>query len=261
MSERIAVAIVPVRIESQRLPNKALLAESGQPLFLHTWSAAAEAMGRERAFIATDSDAVDAAARDAGATVIRTSRAPRTGSERCAEALRELDLDDEDIVVNVQGDWPEIPARDLASLTRTLRQHPDAATATLCAAVTDPANLADHNVVKVVRSNAENGGQPPRALYFSRAAIPFRRETEGAAGDYPTLRHIGVYAFRARILRGLSAMPSSGLAELESLEQLKLLENGVEMAVLDASGDPWGIETRADYDAFLQRQQNSGNRP
>ncbi|MBL8737434.1 MAG: hypothetical protein JNL12_13470, partial [Planctomycetes bacterium] len=101
---------------------------------------------------------------------------------------------------------------------------------------------ANPNVVKVVR------GLDGRALYFSRAVVPFVKE-----GTFPLRRHIGVYGFQREVLLRIPPLPSSGLAEAESLEQLRFLENGIPMHVLDAAGDPWGIETRSDYDAFLQR--------
>jgi 3-deoxy-manno-octulosonate cytidylyltransferase (CMP-KDO synthetase) len=258
-----AIAIIPVRVESQRLPRKALLAESGQPLFLHTWQQAATAFGAARAFVATDSDEVAAAAETAGAPVVRTSATPRTGSERVAEACQKVHVDgralaDDDIVINVQGDWPEVEPGDLVRLAEHLHGRPGAATATLAAPLTDPARIAEPDVVKVVRGRGvDDDARFQRALYFSRSPIPFARSADVG---YLTLRHIGVYAFKRRILALLGDLPSSGLAEFESLEQLRLLENGIEMAVLDATGDPWGIETRTDYDAFLKRHER-GRQP
>ncbi|MEO6595735.1 MAG: 3-deoxy-manno-octulosonate cytidylyltransferase, partial [Planctomycetota bacterium] len=114
---------------------------------------------------------------------------------------------------------------------------------TLCAPLRDDVALQDPNVVKVVR------GRNGKALYFSRAPIPFVKE-----GTFVMLRHIGVYGFLRETLLRVPALQSSGLAEAESLEQLRFLENDIPMHVLDATGDPWGIETRSDYDAFLQRR-------
>ena len=222
-----------------------MLAESGRPLFLHTWQQAQDASAFDRVLIATDSDEIQAAAEAAGAEVLRTSPSCRTGSERCAEAARELD-ESFGFFVNIQGDWPEVAPADLDALVACLRSSP-APTATLAARMTEPERIADPNVVKVVR---EIGG---RALYFSRAPIPFvRGET-----DITHLRHIGVYAFDRATLLSLPDLPSSGLAEAESLEQLRLLENGISMHVIDATGCPWGIESRPDYDAFLQRRKDA----
>lgn len=236
-----AVAIIPVRVGSQRLPGKALLAESGKPLFLHTWDRARAARSFDVAYIATDSAEVTTAARRAGAPCLATTAAPRTGSERCAEALADLD-DDVRFVVDVQGDWPEIEPSDLDRLVACLRTG-TAPIATLAVPLADAAKIADPNVVKVVR--ARDGD----AMYFSRAAIPFARGSH----DVARLRHIGVYAFERTTLARIPDLPSSGLDEIESLEQLRFLDNGLRIRVLDATGDPWGIETRDDYDDFLRR--------
>ena len=233
-----AVAIVPVRVGSQRLPGKALLAESGQELFLHTCDQARKADNVDVVCVATDDDRVEAAARAHGFEVVRTSAACRTGSERCAEAAQQLACD---AVLDIQGDWPEVEPRDLEALVDDLLTG-TALCNTLCAPLADPAVIANPNVVKVVR------GRSGKALYFSRSAIP-----HVTVGDYPTRRHIGVYGFSRETLLRVPALPSSGLAEAESLEQLRFLENDIDMHVLDAHGDSWGIETREDYDAYLQR--------
>ncbi|MBX3461856.1 MAG: 3-deoxy-manno-octulosonate cytidylyltransferase [Planctomycetes bacterium] len=233
-----ALAIVPVRVGSQRLPGKALLRESGQELFLHTCDQARRAANIDRVVVATDDDVVEAAARRAGYEVVRTSPACRTGSERCAEAAAAIPCQ---AVLDIQGDWPEVEPRDLEALVAQLLAG-EAVCNTLCVPLADPAAIADPNVVKVVR------GRHGKALYFSRAAIPYVRD-----GAFPLRRHIGVYGFARDVLLRVPGLPSSGLAEAESLEQLRFLENDIPMHVLDAHGDPWGIETRADYDAFLHR--------
>lgn len=234
----LALAIVPVRVGSQRLPGKALLRESGQELFLHTCDQARKARNIDRVVVATDDDAVAAAARGKGYDVVRTSPACRTGSERCAEAAAAIACR---AVLDIQGDWPEVDPRDLEAIVDQLLAG-RAVCNTLCVPLGDPAAIADPNVVKVVR------GRNGKALYFSRAAIPYVKE-----GSFPLRRHIGVYGFARDTLLRVPGLPSSGLAEAESLEQLRFLENDIPMHVLDAAGDPWGIETRADYDAFLRR--------
>ncbi len=233
-----ALAIVPVRVGSQRLPGKALLGESGQPLFLHTCDQARQARNIDLVCVATDDDRVEAAARAAGYTVVRTSPSCRTGSERCAEAATAIPCE---AVLDIQGDWPEVDPRDLEAVVDQLLRG-EAVCNTLCTPLRDDDVAQNPNVVKVVR------GRSGKALYFSRAAIPFRKEA-----DHPLLRHIGVYGFARDTLLRIPRLPSSGLAEAESLEQLRFLENDIPMHVLDAHGDPWGIETRSDYDAFLQR--------
>lgn len=237
-----AVAIIPVRVDSQRLPGKALLAESGQALFLHTCEQARRAECFDQVLVATDSPEVAEAARGADFTPVMTSSKPRTGSERCAEAIVDIDAQ---VVVDIQGDWPEIDPTDLRALVAALSgEQSDQACATLCAELEDPVTIADPNVVKVVRGHDGN------ALYFSRSPIPFRRKPQ----PQKVLRHIGVYGFSRSTLLRLPDLPSSGLDEIEGLEQLRFLENGIRIQVLDAHGDPWGIECRSDYDAFLRRR-------
>ncbi len=233
-----AVAVIPVRVGSQRLPGKALLAESGRPLFLHTVAQAQKARSLGAVYVATDDDQVAAAATQADVPVIRTSPACRTGSERVAEAARSIDAP---ALIDIQGDWPEVDPRDLDAMADQLLAG-DVACNTLAAPLADGPARTDPNVVKVVRGRLGN------ALYFSRSTIPFVKQ-----GPFPILRHIGVYGFRRDTLLRVPGLPSSGLDEAESLEQLRFLENDIRIMVLDAAGDPWGIETRPDYDAFLRR--------
>jgi 3-deoxy-manno-octulosonate cytidylyltransferase (CMP-KDO synthetase) len=232
-----AAAVVPVRVGSQRLPGKALLRESGMPLFLHTVFQARKAR-LSGVWVATDDDEVAAAAGERGVPVVRTSPGCRTGSERVAEAAAAIDAE---ALIDVQGDWPEVDPGDLEAMADQLLSGA-ARCNTLAAPLTDPQRIQDPNVVKVVR------GLQGNALYFSRAAIPHVKQ-----GPFPVLRHIGVYGFDRQTLLRVPGLPSSGLDLAESLEQLRFLENDVRIQVLDARGDPWGIETRSDYDAFLSR--------
>lgn len=247
MRATTAVAIIPVRLGSQRLPGKALLADSGQPLFLHTWERAQAAREFSAVYIATDSEEVSSAAEQAGAQVLATSSSPRTGSERCAEAMQALDAD---LAVDIQGDWPEIDPGDLDRMVTSLRSG-EAKCVTLGCQLEDMAKAADPNVVKLVCDRHSS------AMYFSRARIPHR----GAGSEYPCLRHIGVYGFDRETLLSIPNLPSSGLAEAESLEQLRFLENGIKMRVLTAQGEPWGIESPADYAAFLARTREAEAKP
>lgn len=236
-------AIIPVRVDSQRLPGKALLDETGVPLFVHTCEQAARAGCFDDVLVATDSEEVAAATESLdGVRTVITSDRPRTGSERCAEAAVGLP---HKIIVDIQGDWPEVDPADLRRLVERLAEDPDSdrLCATLSASLSDPEKIADPNVVKIARGH--NG----RALYFSRLPIPYDR----AESDRTVLRHIGVYGFTRATLFRVPDLPSSGLDESEGLEQLRFLENDIAIQVLDTTGDPWGIECRQDYDAFLQR--------
>ena len=234
-----AIAMIPVRVDSKRLPGKALLAESGKPLFVHTCEAAARARSLAAVYVATDDDRVEAAAKEHGIEVLRTSPECATGSDRCAEAAQSLDVA---VIIDVQGDWPEVAADDLDSMVSCLMSG-RARCNTLASPLTDDALIADPNVVKVVRGHNDD------AVYFSRSPVPFRR-----GDNEPLLRHIGVYGFTRDTLLSLPDLPSSGLAEREGLEQLRWVENRIPIQVLDAQGDPWGIEARPDYEAFVTRQ-------
>jgi len=232
-----AAAVIPVRVGSQRLPGKAMLRESGMPLFLHTVLQARKAKGLAGVWVATDDDGVAAAAGEHGVPVVRTRPECRTGSERVAEAARSIDAA---ALIDVQGDWPEVDPADLEAMADQLLS--GAAMCNTLAAPLEGDRIQDPNVVKVVR------GLQGNALYFSRAPIPYVKQ-----GPFPVLRHIGVYGFDRTTLLRVPELPSSGLDQAESLEQLRFLENGMRIQVLDAHGDPWGIEARADYDAFLVR--------
>ncbi len=239
------IGIVPVRLGSSRLPGKALLEESGQPLFVHTVRAAREASLLDELVVASDSEEVLASCEQHGIRGLRTSDAPRSGSERCAEALAQLP--DAKIVIDVQGDWPEVDGEDLDRLVRSLDSGA-AGIATLCCPLDHKGDFYDPHVVKVVR--ASNG----QALYFSRAPIPgCKSPEEDAQGWTQARRHVGIYGFRRELLEGLQGQPSSSLEEREELEQLSWLHAGHKILVLDAAGRPRGIETRSDYDAFVRR--------
>lgn len=253
MTAGAAVGVIPVRVDSRRLPRKALLTETGRPLFLHTCDQARAARSLARVVVATDDAEVAAHARTAGYQVAMTSTRPRTGSERCAEACATIECE---FVVDIQGDWPEVDPADLDALIAELRTH-RCPVATLAVPMDTPeekARASDPNVVKVVRDRTG------RALYFSRSAIPHVKEGQ----HWTLLRHVGVYGFARDFLLTLPDLEGSGLEEAESLEQLRWLENGVATSVLTARGRPWGIEAREDYDAFLARwraRRRQGGQP
>jgi 3-deoxy-manno-octulosonate cytidylyltransferase (CMP-KDO synthetase) len=187
-----AIAIVPVRLGSSRLPGKALLDESGLPLFAHTVQAARRSEKLDDVVVATDSPEVLRKGEELGIHCLETSEHPRTGSERCAEALAQLP--DAEIVIDVQGDWPEVHGKDLDALVAALRA-PGCEIATLSCPLDEAADFANPHVVKVVI--AENGS----ALYFSRAPIPSCKSPEqDLEGWRSARRHVGIYGFRRATL-------------------------------------------------------------
>lgn len=238
-----AVAIVPARLASTRLPRKVLLRETGRHLFEHTVANAARCAALERVVLATDADEVLAAARAAGVEAVATDPAHPSGTDRVREALGLLDGPEPDVVVNVQGDEPDLEPDDLTALVAAFGD-PAVRFATLAIELTDPAELGRPDVVKVVTDAAG------RALYFSRAPIPFR----GHGGDEPRARrHLGVYAYRPEALHAFCDAQPGVLERTEKLEQLRWLEAGGTIQVLPATRVPRGIDTPEDYRAFVER--------
>ena len=236
------IAIIPARYGSTRLPGKPLLAETGKPLIRHVVEAVRQASRVDRVVVATDDERILAAVEAFGGEAVLTSPACRTGTDRLAEAAEKLRLADDDVVVNVQGDEPEIPAGAVDRLVELLLAS-GAPMATLAAPLA-PELADDAAKVKVVL------GRGGRALYFSRAKIPHDRDGAGGV-DY--LLHLGVYAYRAAFLKQYAAMESTPAEAAERLEQLRVLESGfpIAAAVVDHGGA--GVDTPEDYAAFVRR--------
>lgn len=245
-----ALAVLPARLGSTRLARKVLLDETGMPVFVHAAKNAATCSSIARVVVATDADEVRKAGETFGIEVVMTSPAHASGTDRVDEAVRIVG-GTYDVVINVQADEPEIDPRDLDRLVAAF-DDPEVEAATLAAPIVDEDELVESSVVKVVRGS--NGD----ALYFSRAPIPHRSHArEGAPRAPLAMRHVGVYAFRPEALAAFCALAPSALETTESLEQLRWLEAGRSMRVLDAPKAPVGIDTRADYDAFVRRRRKS----
>jgi 3-deoxy-manno-octulosonate cytidylyltransferase (CMP-KDO synthetase) len=228
--------VVPARYGSSRLPGKPLLPLLGRPMIQWVHERARRSAAKE-VIIATDDTRIVQAAEAFGATVLLTEAAHASGTDRIAEVARRLRWAPEDIVVNVQGDEPLMPPALIDQVASLLQRHLDAAIATLATPIESPAALLDPNVVKVVTDLQQ------RALYFSRAPIPWAREgvPQGAPAGLSSQRscamarrHVGIYAYRVGALARLSALPPSALERLEQLEQLRALEHGMEIRVADA---------------------------
>jgi 3-deoxy-manno-octulosonate cytidylyltransferase (CMP-KDO synthetase) len=237
----MALIVIPARMGSQRLPGKPLLAETGKPLVVHTLEAVRHCARASRVVVATDDEAIAAAVRAAWGEAILTSRDCRSGTDRVAEAAAKAPGDD--LVLNVQGDEPEIDPAALDALAAAMEEDPSLEMGTLAG----PLGEGDEERTGVVKVVTDAKGC---ALYFSRAPIPFRRDPSGPA---PRLRHIGVYAYRRALLARFSAMEETPLERTEMLEQLRALEHGVRIRVVETLHAPPGIDTREDYDAFVRR--------
>jgi len=240
-----AIAIVPARLGSTRLPEKMLLDATGTPLFAHTLQAVERCAAFERVVLATDDAGIEARAVELGFEAVLTDPAHTSGTDRVAEALAGLEAVEGprwEVVVNVQGDEPEIDAGDLTRLVAAfVDERVEAATMW---APLEPRLADDPAVVKVV---AAGDG---RALYFSRAALPALGHGGEPCGRR---RHIGVYAYRPAALREFVALPSGELERAERLEQLRWLGAGRSMHLVRAERPARGIDTEADYAAFVAR--------
>ena len=246
--------IIPARLESSRLPGKLLLHETGRPLIQHTWESASQSSvlrnpesGDVRLIVATDSLEIATAVRNFGGLVTMTGDHP-CGTDRIAEVVRESDLD-ADIIVNIQGDEPDIDPAAIDKVAALLIDDPDAGMATLCTPIFDEDMLDDPGCVKAVI--AADG----RALYFSRSPVPFlrdaARESLLASGQSPWRLHLGIYAYRRDFLLRLTRERPSPLEQLEKLEQLRALEMGATIRIAEVAHRSVGIDTPADYARFV----------
>lgn len=235
--------VIPARYGSTRLPAKVLRPLAGRPMIAHVYERA-QRSGAQSVCIATDDHRVREAAEAFGAKVVMTSGHHQSGTERIAEAVERLGLDDETIVVNLQGDEPLMPPDLLHQAASALAAYPAASVATLCMPIEEKQDLFDPNLVKVV---TDSDGM---ALYFSRAPIPWARGVfpDGPLpAEFTYYRHLGVYAYRAGFLTEFVSWPHTALEDIEALEQLRALWYGRKVLVAIASeACPPGVDTEQD---------------
>ena len=254
-----ALAIIPARLSSSRLARKMLLEAHGLPLFAHTVRNARASGAFARVVLATDAPEILERARALSIEAVLTRADHTSGTDRVHEAWRALAAAGEraEVVVNVQGDEPELDPRDLAALVAAFCEAGVRA-ATLAVALEDAALAASPHVVKVV---VDRRGD---ALYFSRAAIPASGHAGADSGreTHKTVhqRHVGVYAFAPAALEQFCALPRGVYEMRENLEQLRWLEAGEKMRVVAATRVPEGIDTQADFERFVERLHSRGAR-
>ncbi|WP_395702641.1 3-deoxy-manno-octulosonate cytidylyltransferase [Aquabacterium sp.] len=236
--------LIPARMASSRLPNKPLADIAGLPMIVRV-AQAARASAAERVVVAADDARITEACAAHGVQAVLTRPDHPSGSDRLAEACTILGLDGEDLVLNVQGDEPLIGASMIDACAALLRDRPDCVMATVAHAIDDVAEFANPNVVKVVLDSQH------RALYFSRAPIAWWRD--GFANGISRLpmpaplRHVGLYAYRARFLRGFPGLAQAPLEQTEALEQLRVLWHGERIAVHVSTARPGpGVDTPED---------------
>jgi 3-deoxy-manno-octulosonate cytidylyltransferase (CMP-KDO synthetase) len=225
------LAVIPARYGSSRFPGKPLVRLLGEPMLAHVVARAREARCFDEVVVATDDVRIAEVAREAGAAVAMTGEC-RTGTDRVAAAVAQMPAE---VVINVQGDEPALPPENLRILARFLAQHPEVPLATLSLPAS-PTDEANPNVVKVV---CDLHG---RALYFSRAPIPFpRNPIPGAAR-----RHVGLYGYRRAALFTFTSWPEAEIERIEGLEQLRALANGMPIHVLAAAADSVAVDVPDD---------------
>jgi len=239
-----ASVVIPARYASTRFPAKVLAAETGRPLVQHVVDQVKKCSRVRQIIVAADDRRIVEALRPFGTTVVMTSPAHPSGTDRIAEVARGLE---DDIIVNVQGDEPQIePATVDGLIARLAESGEDMATA--ATAFPAGADVNDPNLVKVVI------GRDGRAMYFSRAAIPFRRDASD--GPPPTYYlHLGIYAYRRSFLLEYAAWPPTPCERAEKLEQLRALEHGRSIGVLLVKRATHGIDTAEQYAEFVERWQ------
>jgi 3-deoxy-manno-octulosonate cytidylyltransferase (CMP-KDO synthetase) len=234
------VAVIPARWASTRFPGKVLAEIAGQPMIVHVVRRATEAARVNHVIVATDDARIQNVAEAAGAEVVMTGECT-SGTDRVAEAV--LGKSDWEIAVNLQGDEPLIAPQNIDVLVEGMLAAPEVGIATLCRPL-DPARVDDPNAVKVVRDRRG------RALYFSRSPLPYPRRPD-VAEDLWKL-HLGIYGFRRDALSTFVNLSPSPLERAEALEQLRALENGLDVLVLDAPHGAFGVDTPEDLEHVKQ---------
>jgi 3-deoxy-D-manno-octulosonate cytidylyltransferase len=242
--------IIPARYASSRLPRKPLADIAGKPMIQHVWEKAQQA-GANRVIIATDHEEIEQVAKTFSAEVCMTSTEHNSGTERLAEVIEKMAIADDEIIVNVQGDEPLIPPAIIQQVAQNLSEN-QVNMATLAVKLETKEELFNPNCVKVVTD------QKGIALYFSRAAIPFARDhfadcNDVFAASQPYLRHIGIYAYRAKFVNQYIRWQPTVLEKLESLEQLRALWYGEKIHVELAKEAPQvGVDTLEDLERVRQ---------
>jgi 3-deoxy-manno-octulosonate cytidylyltransferase (CMP-KDO synthetase) len=243
LTETSVIAIIPARYQSTRLPAKSLADIAGRPMIEHVFRRASEARLVDGVIVATDDPRIARVVDGFGGTAWMTRDDHQSGTDRLAEVAASLACR---IVVNVQGDEPMLDPEAIDAVVRPLLADPGLEMATACRALRDAGEFLNSNVVKVIRSDAG------RALYFSRAPVPWPRETPDRPPTAARV-HVGLYAYRRDVLLRLAALPVAELERVESLEQLRALAHGIQIQVVETEYDSLGVDTPDDLARVRQR--------
>lgn len=238
------LAVIPARYESTRFPGKVLAKQTGKYLIQHTWEQVRKVSVISDIIIATDSQIVQKACDEFGAKCVMTSAAHQSGTDRIAEAIEKLDVD---IIINVQGDEPEIEPANVELIANLMIDNPKTKMATLVTQFKTKEQVENPNIVKAVIGKDRN------ALYFSRSVIPYNRKNPpiGKTSDY--YWHLGIYAYRKDFLLHITKLPMGKLEQIEQLEQLRVIENGYQILTGLVSHIAPGIDTPEQYAEFVKR--------
>lgn len=235
--------VIPARYASTRLPGKMLADVVGKPLLAHVVDRANES-DAQRVIVATDDQRIADAMQGLDCELCMTRKDHQSGSDRLAEVVEHLQISDREIVVNVQGDEPLVPPQLINEVAGLLKSRPQASMATAAHPIRQAEDLADPNVVKVVFNRRQ------QAMYFSRAAIPY--------GSATAWHHVGIYAYRAEFLKQYQQLQASELEQSESLEQLRVLDNGHSIVVAAVDFDAGiGVDTEADLQRVRELLENA----
>ena len=256
------LAVIPARYSSTRLAGKVLAKDTGKFLIQHTYERACLAKLPDKVIIAADEEKILAAAKTFGAECVLTSVDHQSGTDRIAEAVADIEAD---IVVNIQGDEPEMDPGNIDKVAKLLVDNPDFPMATLAAPFKSAEDIANPNIVKVIvadkdqlrTQNSKLKTDCGRAIYFSRSVIPYNREKNGIGDINQYLRHLGIYAYRKDFLLKITSLPQSPLEKIEKLEQLRAIENGYGILVGKVEHTCDGIDTPEQYAEFVKRYKEN----
>ena len=238
------VAVIPARWASTRFPGKLLANKTGKPLIAHVYDQVCKATRLDRVIVATDDERIADACRAVGAEFRMTRTDHATGSDRIAEVAEDLEAE---IIVNVQGDEPEISPAHIDMAVNLLQEDESADITSLSSLIESKEEFENPNVVKVVLDLQKH------ALYFSRWPVPYVRNTDEKSVKSQQRKHIGLYVYRRLALLKLSRLPLTPLERCECLEQLRALENGMVIALVDVDHPAEGIDTPEQYERFVKR--------
>lgn len=244
------IAFIPSRYSSTRFPGKPLAHIAGKPMIQYVYQRATSCPDVSEVFVTTDDERIFQCVHDFGGDAIMTAQDHSSGTDRIGEAVKKLDLNKDDIIVNIQGDQPVFEPSVISQMVAPLMEDEDIPMGTLKYAIKDKKEIENSNIVKVVTD------REGFALYFSRYPIPFIRDSETSQIHY---KHLGFYAYRRDFLLEFSRFPTGGLEAAEKLEQLRVLEQGFKIKVIETISDSVEVDTPKDIgrvEEILTRSNN-----